>query len=148
MVLGLRTRQCPDITEGEYLGERKAVKVGLRDVRFDRLDLKDVQWPEDEEHVVVQDFPAALARALASDPEILLLDEPTEGIQPNIVELIQETIVRLNRELGLTILLVEQKVEFARQVAPRFVILEKGSIAAQGAIGEMSDDLVHRHLVV
>ncbi|HLJ64032.1 MAG TPA: ATP-binding cassette domain-containing protein, partial [Stellaceae bacterium] len=90
----------------------------------------------------------AIARALAADPRILLLDEPTEGIQPNIVELIQATIERLNRELKLTILLVEQNVAFARAASRHFVILEKGRVAAEGPIAELSDDLVHRHMAV
>ena len=60
----------------------------------------------------------AIARALASEPRILLLDEPTEGIQPNIVEQIEDTIQRLNKEIGLTIVLVEQNVKFARARRP------------------------------
>jgi urea transport system ATP-binding protein len=90
----------------------------------------------------------AIARELASDPRILLLDEPTEGIQPNLVELIQATIERMNRELGLTIVLVEQNVSFARAASRHFVILEKGRIAAQGPIRELSDGIVHRHMAV
>ncbi|HTW25527.1 MAG TPA: urea ABC transporter ATP-binding subunit UrtE [Acetobacteraceae bacterium] len=90
----------------------------------------------------------AIARALAADPTVLLLDEPTEGIQPNIVELIEQTIFRLNETLGLTILLVDQQIEFVRRIARRFIILEKGSVAAAGDIEEMTDDVVHRHLVI
>ena len=59
---------------------------------------------------------------------MLLLDEPTEGIQPNIVEEIEKIILRLNREEGLTIVLVEQNVAFARHAAPRFAIMEKGRV--------------------
>lgn len=90
----------------------------------------------------------AIARALAADPRIILLDEPTEGIQPNIVEQIEAAIGRLNRERGITIVLVEQNVDFARRAAQRFVIMEKGQIATEGAIGELTDQLVHRHMVV
>jgi urea transport system ATP-binding protein len=90
----------------------------------------------------------AIARALAADPKILLLDEPTEGIQPNIVEEIEEVILRLNRVEHLTVLLVEQNVDFARRAARRFAIMEKGSVVAAGDIGELSDDLVHRHMAV
>jgi urea transport system ATP-binding protein len=90
----------------------------------------------------------AIARALAANPRIVLLDEPTEGIQPNIVEQIEQAIVRLNLEHGMTIILVEQNVSFARRAAQRFVIMEKGRIAAEGAVGELTDELVHRHMAL
>lgn len=90
----------------------------------------------------------AIARALASDPKVLLMDEPTEGIQPNIVEQIEETILRLNAEFGLTIILVEQNVRFCRRAAKRFHIFEKGRPVAGGAIGGLTEELVHKHLSV
>ena len=68
----------------------------------------------------------AIARALVINPEFLILDEPTEGIQPNIVQEIGGVITRLNRELGLTVLVVEQKLPFARKVASHFHIMSKG----------------------
>lgn len=90
----------------------------------------------------------AIARALATDPKLLILDEPTEGIQPNIVEQIQDLVIRLNRELGLTVILIEQNVEFAQRAASVFVILDKGAIAAQGPVDALSDDLIQRHLTI
>jgi urea transport system ATP-binding protein len=90
----------------------------------------------------------AIARALAAHPRIILLDEPNEGIQPSIVEEIEAVIIRLNRQLGLTVVLVEQNVSFARQAAHRFAMMEKGRIVAAGAIAELSDDMVHRHMAV
>jgi len=90
----------------------------------------------------------AIARALLAQPKIMLLDEPTEGIQPNIVEQIEEVIVRLNRERGITVILVEQNVEFARRASNRFALLEKGRVVAKGAIAELTDDLIHRHMAV
>lgn len=90
----------------------------------------------------------AIARALATDPKLLILDEPTEGIQPNIVEQIQDLVIRLNRELGLTVILIEQNVEFAQRAASVFVILDKGAIAAEGKVDALSDDLIQRHLTI
>jgi urea transport system ATP-binding protein len=90
----------------------------------------------------------AIARALLTEPKIILLDEPTEGIQPNIVEQIEEVITRLNRERGITVILVEQNVAFARRAATRFVLLEKGRVVVEGAVAELTDELVHRHMAV
>lgn len=90
----------------------------------------------------------AIARALAADPKIVLLDEPNEGIQPSIVEEIEAIIIRLNREVGLTVVLVEQNVSFARQASHCFAMMEKGRVVVSGAISELSDDMVHRHMAV
>lgn len=90
----------------------------------------------------------AIGRALILEPRLLILDEPTEGIQPNIVHEIGDTIARLNREFGMTVLLVEQKLPLARRVADRFYVLDKGRAVASGAIDELDDDLVRRYLTV
>ena len=90
----------------------------------------------------------AIARALAADPRIILLDEPNEGIQPSIVEEIEAIIIRLNREVGLTVVLVEQNVAFARQASHCFAMMEKGRVVVSGAISELSDEMVHRHMAV
>lgn len=90
----------------------------------------------------------ALGRALAIEPELLILDEPTEGIQPNIVREIGDIIIKLNQELGLTVLLVEQKLPFARRVASNFCILEKGRNVAQGAMSALDNKLIDRYLKV
>jgi urea transport system ATP-binding protein len=90
----------------------------------------------------------AIARALTAEPDILLLDEPTEGIQPNLVGEIEEVIIRLNRSKQLTIILVEQNLSFARRAADRFAILEKGRIVAAGPTATLSEEVVHRHLAI
>jgi urea transport system ATP-binding protein len=90
----------------------------------------------------------AIGRALVLEPKLLILDEPTEGIQPNIVHEIGDIILRLNKEEGLTVLLVEQKLPFARRVASEFCILDKGRRVAEGSIGELTDEVVLAHLSV
>jgi urea transport system ATP-binding protein len=90
----------------------------------------------------------AIARALVSEPSLLILDEPTEGIQPNVVRQIGDVILELNRERGLTVLLVEQKLPFAKRVADHFCIMEKGRLVAGGPIAELDDELVAAHLSV
>lgn len=90
----------------------------------------------------------AIGRALALDPKILILDEPNEGIQPNIVDEIGSIIKTLNQEENLTVLLVEQKLPFARKVASQFRIMDKGAITASGAISELSDELIQQYLTV
>ena len=81
-------------------------------------------------------------------PKLLVLDEPTEGIQPNIVHEIGEVIRKLNRDQGMTVLLVEQKLGFARQVADRFCLLDKGRAVATGPMTELTDPLVRHYLTV
>lgn len=90
----------------------------------------------------------AIGRALVLDPTLLILDEPTEGIQPNIVQEIGDIINKLNREIGLSVLLVEQKLPITRKVADRFVIMERGRAVVNGEIAELSDGLVKKYLTV
>ncbi|MAH73115.1 MAG: urea ABC transporter ATP-binding subunit UrtE [Cellvibrionales bacterium TMED49] len=90
----------------------------------------------------------AIARALVIDPKILILDEPNEGIQPNIVAEIGRVITYLNKTEGITVLLVEQKIAFARKVCKEFRLMEKGRIVASGLMNELSDGLISKHLAV
>lgn len=90
----------------------------------------------------------AIGRALVLDPTVLILDEPNEGIQPNIVRQIGDVVMQLNAEQGLTVVLVEQKLAFARRVGQEFRLMEKGRVVASGAMGELSDELVAKHLAV
>jgi urea transport system ATP-binding protein len=90
----------------------------------------------------------AIGRALVLEPRLLMLDEPGEGIQPNIIAQIGEVIRKLIAEDGLTVLLVEQKLPFARKYADNFVIMDRGSPVAGGEIAELSDALIKEHLTV
>ena len=90
----------------------------------------------------------AIGRALVLQPKILMLDEPTEGIQPNVVDQIGDIIEKLNKEAKISVLLVEQKLAFARRVASRYVILDRGRSVASGPMVELNDALVKKHLTV
>jgi len=90
----------------------------------------------------------AIGRALALGPTLLVLDEPTEGIQPNVVHDIGDVLMRLNAQEKLTLLVVEQKLAFARRVGTHYAIMERGRLVASGAMPDLTDALVHRHMAV
>ncbi|WP_321492555.1 urea ABC transporter ATP-binding subunit UrtE [uncultured Desulfobacter sp.] len=90
----------------------------------------------------------AIGRALVLDPSLLILDEPCEGIQPNIVQEIGEIIKRLIQEVGMAVLLVEQKLHFVQQTADRFFIMDRGRLMADGNISQLNDELISRYLTV
>ena len=89
----------------------------------------------------------AIGRALLTEPKLLILDEPTEGIQPNIIDQIGEAIKTLRKE-SITILLVEQYLEFCKELADYFAILDRGSVVAEGPVAELTDQVVKQHLTV
>jgi urea transport system ATP-binding protein len=90
----------------------------------------------------------AIGRALMSQPKILFLDEPSEGIQPNIVEEIAGILNRIHHEKGLTIFIVEQNLDFAFKVANKFHIMEKGAIVASGNAEDFTLEKVGKYLTV
>ena len=90
----------------------------------------------------------AIGRALVLEPKLLILDEPTEGIQPNIVHEIGDIVLKLNQEEGVAVLLVEQKLPFARRVASEFCILANGRRVVAGGIDELTEQVVRTHLSV
>lgn len=90
----------------------------------------------------------AIGRALVIEPKVLILDEPNEGIQPNIVQQIGDVILKLNEEEGLTVILVEQKLGFARRVGKEFRLMEKGRVVASDQMANLSEDLIKQYLAV
>ena len=90
----------------------------------------------------------AIARALAGDPRLLILDEPTEGIQPSVVEEIAAVLRRFRQERGGSILLVEQYLDFARALADRFYVLDRGGVVLEGGREDFRVDEVTRLLSV
>jgi urea transport system ATP-binding protein len=90
----------------------------------------------------------AIARALITEPRLLILDEPTEGIQPNVVAEIESTIVDLASRGGLSVLLVEQHLGFALQAAGRFSVLRSGRVASSGATGAGAQERVREAMAI
>jgi urea transport system ATP-binding protein len=90
----------------------------------------------------------AIGRALVTRPRLLILDEPTEGIQPSIIKLIEQVIRTLAARGDMAILLVEQYFEFARDLADHFAVMDRGEIVLAGTAGDMVESEVRRHLTV
>lgn len=84
----------------------------------------------------------AIARALCGNPKLLLLDEPSEGIQPSIVQQLGDLIIQIVKNTNLSVLLVEQNLDFALQVAQRFLVMEKGKIVHEGTADDFKDESI------
>ncbi|WP_416370186.1 urea ABC transporter ATP-binding subunit UrtE [Tritonibacter mobilis] len=102
--------------------------------------LKDMQHRRGGDLSGGQQQQLAIARALITRPKLLLMDEPTEGIQPNIIQMIGDVIRSLRDEGRMAIVLVEQYFDFAYDLADRIVVLQRGAVIASGAKGEMARD--------
>ena len=90
----------------------------------------------------------AIGRALCGDPDILVLDEPTEGIQPNIIQQIGEILRSLVKERGMSVVLVEQYLDFVKEFGHNFYVLNRGRVVAEGETSELSDEIISKHLSV
>jgi len=84
----------------------------------------------------------AIARCLVSRPQLMLLDEPTEGLQPSIIQELEGTLRAIQRDLGVALLLVEQNLDFAFAATDRGYVLEKGSIVSRGSVGDLRDQAI------
>ena len=142
----------PDITVAEniyvaLLGKGKAKKVPS--FVFDYFPaLKPVVGQKGGTLSGGQQQQLAIARALVQEPKLLLMDEPTEGLQPSVVEEIEPIIKRIPAERNCAVLLVEQNLDFVRAITQKFAILDTGRIVASGDIGELTPEVVQRHLAV
>ena len=90
----------------------------------------------------------AIGRAILSNPKLLLLDEPTEGIQPSIVDQIEDVIIGFKNQRRFAILLVEQGLHFAARLAEKYVVMAKGAVVAAGKSDELNAEMVKQHLTV
>ena len=102
-------------------------------------------------HAMLQDSEGnqiAIGRAILSSPKLLLLDEPTEGIQPSIVDQIEDVIIGFKQSRRFAILLVEQGLHFAARLAEKYVVMARGAVKAQGKSTELNADMVRQHLTV
>jgi urea transport system ATP-binding protein len=88
----------------------------------------------------------AIARAMAANPKLLILDEPTEGIQPSVISLIGKVLEEIKKEGKVSVLLVEQYVEFASKLADSYYVMEKGSIVMRGTAAEMDKEAIKPYL--
>ncbi|KPV39969.1 urea ABC transporter ATP-binding protein [Thiohalorhabdus denitrificans] len=141
----------PQLTVEENLRVPLGVRRGttIPDLVFDLFPvLKEMRRRRGGDLSGGQQQQLAIGRALVLEPELLLLDEPTEGIQPNVVREIGEVIRYLNAEMGLTVLVVEQKLHFARQVGDRFCIMDRGRVVTDGPMDRLDQELVQSYLTV
>jgi urea transport system ATP-binding protein len=143
----------PDVTVEEnirlaLLGKRRKAN-GMLDFAYDHFPaLKAIAGRKGGVLSGGQQQQLAIARALVQEPKLLLLDEPTEGLQPSVVEEIQEIIKRILAKRMCSILLVEQRLDFVREITQRFAILDSGRIVVQGPIKQLTDTVIREHLQV
>ena len=142
VMLGENWRSSPlELVRGRRAGERAAMALANAG-----LDTYPGQ--------VVSTLPYGIqkrievVRALAAEPKLLLLDEPTEGIQPNVIQQIGAVLQRLVKERGMTIVMVEQYLDFVKEIGDRFYLMDRRRVVASGLTSDLNTDLIHRHLSV
>lgn len=131
------------------LSARSDGKKSIPDIVFDMFPiLKEMSGRRGGDLSGGQQQQLSIGRALVGNPRLLILDEPTEGIQPNIIQAIGEVLTKLVKERDMTILMVEQYLEFVREFGHHFYIMNRGQIVADGTTEEFSTDMVRQHLSV
>lgn len=148
----------PDFTvrENLELGMQGRPKTGSKKTLDNQINWVLEYFPALQEHMnrkggVLsggQQQQLAIARALMADPQYLMLDEPTEGIQPNIVEEMVHILRRVAKDMNVAIILVEQNINFAKKFADNYMIMHKGVIVDSGKIENISDETIKRYLAV
>jgi urea transport system ATP-binding protein len=139
-----RLTVAENLTMGEMIGTDKG-STNLRDLvdrYFPILGMRSSQRAGTMSGGEQQQL--AIGRALIGNPDLVLLDEPSEGIQPSVVQQIAENIKKLNAEIGLTVLFVEQNIDMIMSMAQRCYVMDKGAIVDQVAPGDLADDKVMR----
>lgn len=142
----------PRLTVEENLLTGLATVAGAKTIADDVYDmfpvLKDMRRRRGGDLSGGQQQQLAIARALLTRPKLLILDEPTEGIQPSIIKDIERVIRRLTERQELAILLVEQYFDFAKELADQFLIMARGEIVKRGDRAELASDEMRRYLAV
>lgn len=151
------------IPQGRQIFSQLSVEENIKTGCFANKNSNDAQWAEIYAMFPVlqemkkrrggdlsggQQQQLAIARALMLNPRLIIMDEPTEGIQPTIVQEIGGIIRQLNTVKNITVIIVEQKLAFARLVGTHFIILDRGRLVAEGPMETLSDDLVQKYLTV
>ncbi|MFT8708493.1 MAG: ATP-binding cassette domain-containing protein [Sporolactobacillus sp.] len=148
----------PELTvkENLELGGLQHLKTNTDKSLSDRIDMVTAYFPELKNHLSRkggllsggQQQQLSIARALMSYPKMLLLDEPTDGIQPNVVNKLVETLNKIQEELNIALIVVEQNLNFASKIVGEFLILQKGKIVEKGKINELTDEVKSKYLSV
>lgn len=143
----------PNLTVGENLELSLVANRIKRNGQIDRVlelfpILKDMLKRKGGVLSGGQQQQLAIARVLLLNPKVLILDEPTEGIQPNIIDQIGDTLVKIKREGSISILLVEQYLDFCLAVGDAFYILDRGAVVAEGPIADLNEPHIKQHLTV
>jgi urea transport system ATP-binding protein len=140
----------PKLTVEENLmtGQRKSGQAIPKEIYDHFPVLRDMKNRRGGDLSGGQQQQLAIGRALVTNPKLLILDEPTEGIQPNIIQRIGEVLRLLSKERGMTILIVEQYLDFIREFSSHFLLMNKGTVVTEGETSGLTSDHIEQYLRV